>query len=223
MYGTYFPTFCSGILSYYCLIQLHSTLSFYFCILSRIYSDILSGILSGIYSDDPFWYSNYSIWHSIWHFIVAFFVAFYVPFYVTFYSGSLSPFVFTFSLNSILPDLNQEHQISPGSLGPVVPTKIWSSGLGSGSVYWDLGFAVRSSSAHWDLKLAVEVRQVPIEICWGPRRKEEGRKEVRKEDKVITSPPFKGGVGGVKNWNISLWGGHPPPHLEIFQLKISGL
>jgi hypothetical protein len=36
------------------------------------------------------------------------------------------PFVFTFSLNSILPDLNQEHQISPGSLGPVVPTKIWS-------------------------------------------------------------------------------------------------
>ena len=37
-----------------------------------------------------------------------------------------------------------------------------------------------------------------------------------------SSPPFRGGAGG-KNWNISKRGGVPPPHLEIFQLKISGL
>ena len=35
-------------------------------------------------------------------------------------------------------------------------------------------------------------------------------------------PAFKGGWGG-KNWNISKRGGWSPPHLEIVQLKISGL
>ena len=116
--------------------------------------------------------------------LLAFFVALYVAFYVIFYAILVlsHPFVFTLSLNSILPDLNQEHQISPSSLGPVVPTKIWSSGLGSGSVYWDLGSAVTSSIAHWDLKLAVEVRQVPIEIGWVEKgMRKEGRKEGRQE------------------------------------------
>ena len=157
---------CHFIFAFYLASILTSSPASFLASILTIHSDILT-ILSGILSDILLWHSlSHSMSHSMSHSILV-----------------LShPFVFTFSLNSILPDLNQEHQISPGSLGPVVPTKIWISGLGSGSVYWDLGFAVRSSSAHWDLKLAVEVRQVPIEICWGPGRNEEGRKEGRQSN-----------------------------------------
>ena len=196
--GSIYGTYIFDILFRLSIWQ--SVLSYYCGILSGIYSDILSGILSGIYSDILSGiYSDIlsGIYSGILPGIPSdIFLAFCLASILTFYSDILSGIhsgilsgiyssilflasILAFYLASILtfsPTWHCWTSTASARSQWAVPTKIWSSQLGSSSAHWDLALAVEVRQ--WALELAAEVRQCPSTSgtrSWGPDGWTDGR------------------------------------------------
>ena len=180
IYGIYFLTFYSGILSG--ILSRQSILAFYY--LASILTSYLASFLASILIFSLAFYLAFfllfylaSILTFFLAFIPAFFLAFYVAFYLTFYSGILfwHSFWHLFWL-SILPlylafipaFFLAFYSILTSSLTWALPTGAGASGspLRPGPRRWGpavpteiCSSPLRSGSAHWDLHLVVEVRR----------------------------------------------------------------
>ena len=180
IYGIYFLTFYSGILSG--ILSRQSILAFYY--LASILTSYLASFLASILIFSLAFYLAFfllfylaSILTFFLAFIPAFFLAFYVAFYLTFYSGILSgiysDFLFCHSTwhsfrhsfwHSIWHSILFWHPLWTWAL----PTGAGASGspLRPGPRRWGpavpteiCSSPLRSGSAHWDLHLVVEVRR----------------------------------------------------------------
>ena len=165
IYGIYFLTFYSGILSG--ILSRQSILAFYY--LASILTSYLASFLASILIFSLAFYLAFfllfylaSILTFFLAFIPAFFLAFYVAFYLTFYSGILfwHSFWHLFWLS-----------ILPLYLAFIPAFFLAFYSILTSSLTWELPTWAARPAAHWDLALAVEVQQCPLRSAarrWGP-------------------------------------------------------